>query len=113
MTNPERTAAITGAGGYLGGIIRRSLTASGWRSISLVRSPVQGNSEARRFDLAAPCEVRLLADVDVLIHCAYDLTLTAESKIREVNVEGTRRLLPRRARCRCSSRDRAVEHVRL
>jgi nucleoside-diphosphate-sugar epimerase len=93
MRPAQRIAAVTGAHGYLGGVIRRSLAASGWRSISLVRSPVQADGEARRFDLAGPSDDRLLADVDALIHCAYDLTLTTPSKITEVNVEGTRRLL--------------------
>ena len=89
----DKDAAITGAHGYLGGVIRRSLAASGWRTISLVRSPVQGDGEARHFDLAAPCDDGLLTDVAVLVHCAYDLTLTRRSEITEVNVEGTRRLL--------------------
>jgi nucleoside-diphosphate-sugar epimerase len=93
MRPAQRTAAITGAHGYLGGVIRRSLAASGWRSISLVRSPTRAEGEARFFDLAATCDDRLLADVDALIHCAYDLTLTARSEIARVNVEGTRRLL--------------------
>jgi nucleoside-diphosphate-sugar epimerase len=35
----------------------------------------------------------VLADTDVLIHCAYDLKLTTRSEIARVNVEGTRRLL--------------------
>ena len=72
---------------------RRSLSTSGWRSISLVRSTVQGDGEARQFDLAAPCDEGLLAGVDVLIHCAYDLTLTRPSDIKRVNIGGTRRLL--------------------
>jgi nucleoside-diphosphate-sugar epimerase len=93
MRPTQKTAAITGAHGYLGGVIRRSRATSGWRSISLVRSPVEADGEARRFDLAAPCDDHLLVDVDVLIHCAYDLTLTKRSDIARVNVEGTRRLL--------------------
>jgi nucleoside-diphosphate-sugar epimerase len=93
MRPAERTVAITGSHGYLGGVIRRSFAASGWRSISLVRSPVQRDGEARRFDLARPCDDRLFTDVDVLIHCAYDMSLTGRSEIMLVNVEGTRRLL--------------------
>ena len=31
--------------------------------------------------------------MELLIHCAYDMTLTRRSDIKRVNVEGTRRLL--------------------
>jgi nucleoside-diphosphate-sugar epimerase len=93
MTPPQRTAAITGARGYLGGLVRRRLTESSWRTIALVRAPVPSDGDARRFDLAAPCDDGLLADVETLIHCAYDLTITGQADIERVNVEGTRRLL--------------------
>ena len=88
-----RTAAITGAHGYLGGSIRRSLIASGWECVSLVRSAREGDGEVRQFDLAGSLDEDLLTDVDLLVHCAYDLTLTKPSEIARVNVGGSRELL--------------------
>jgi nucleoside-diphosphate-sugar epimerase len=88
-----RTAGITGASGYLGGVIRAALRAEGWRGIALVRSPRPGDGDALPFDLGEPVDPGLLAGVDVLVHCAYDLRATSWDDISRVNVEGTRRLL--------------------
>ncbi len=86
-----RTVAITGSSGYLGGIIREEIRRRGLLAIDLVRSP-QGDV-ARRFRLDDELDPGLLDDVDILVHCAYDMALHSRSDIRRVNVEGTRRLV--------------------
>ncbi len=93
MKTTRKNVEITGANGYLGAIIRGAFIDAGWHSISLVRSPVEGDDDERFYDLAAPCDERLVADMQLLIHCAYDLSLTEREKIKRVNVDGTRRLL--------------------
>jgi len=89
-------AAVTGASGYLGSRICATLESRGWEVVRLVRSPGQGNGQAYAYDLRPPVSpeiCRLLDSADVLVHAAYDLTLTRAVDIWRVNVEGTRRLL--------------------
>lgn len=47
----------------------------------------------RPFDLAMPIEPEVLESVDVLVHTAYDFSLTRSADIWRVNVEGARRLV--------------------
>jgi nucleoside-diphosphate-sugar epimerase len=64
--------------------------------IRFVRSPRQNNSGELTYNLAKPITDSLrqaLRSADVLIHAAYDLSLTSAVDIWRVNVEGTRRLL--------------------
>jgi nucleoside-diphosphate-sugar epimerase len=86
------TAAVTGAHGYVGGIVSRALAAADFDVIGLVRRPAAGSGD-RLYDLRGDPDVNLLAGVDTLIHCAYDFTVTSEADIWAVNVVGTRRLL--------------------
>lgn len=96
MNTPAPVAAVTGASGYLGSRICTTLESRGWQVVRLVRSPRTGNRSACWYDLAAPvsAEVRgVLQSADLLVHAAYDLSLTSPVDIWRVNVEGTRRLL--------------------
>jgi nucleoside-diphosphate-sugar epimerase len=89
-------AVVTGASGYLGSLICTTLESGGWQVLRLVRSPSTGNRSVCRYNLAAPvrAEVRgILESADVLVHAAYDLSLTSRSDIWRVNVGGTRSLL--------------------
>lgn len=86
-----RTAAITGASGYLGGIIRDRLQVSGWECIDLVRTQQAPNARHYVIDEIPPSG--LLDGIDVLVHCAYDMTARKRSDIWRINVDGTRRLL--------------------
>jgi nucleoside-diphosphate-sugar epimerase len=83
--------AISGASGYLGGVIRDRLRGDGWRTIDLVRT-VRG-ADCRRYEIGGEIASDLLVGVDVLIHCAYDMTLRTPDDIWRVNVAGSRRLL--------------------
>jgi nucleoside-diphosphate-sugar epimerase len=87
----SNVVAITGASGYLGGVIKERLQGAGWHTVDLVRTVK--NSDSRQFDIASPVPADLLNDVEVLIHCAYDMSLRNRSDIWRVNVNGTHRLL--------------------
>jgi nucleoside-diphosphate-sugar epimerase len=93
MTSGRPIAAITGASGYLGQVIRSAFDANGWRTIGLVRSPQPEDPDAIPFTLGDRIDPAILEGIDVLIHCAYDLSLTARNVIWRVNVRGTEQLL--------------------
>jgi len=98
---PARTAAVTGASGYLGSRVCELLEARGWSVVALVRDPSTVTHAAVGYDLAAPLTTDAtdaLRDADLVVHAAYDLTLTEAGDIWRVNVEGSRRLLREAAR---------------
>ncbi len=91
-------AAVTGATGFLGQHLVRTLADAGWRVRILARrdpiSPFwQGIApEVVHGDLAdAPALSRLCQDADLVIHAA-GLLFGADQDLQRVNVEGTRRL---------------------
>jgi nucleoside-diphosphate-sugar epimerase len=104
MTTQGPIAAVTGASGYLGSRICNTLESRGWQVRRLVRSPEPGDRTSRRYDMASPIDRASLASVGVLIHAAYDFTLTRQSDIWRVNVDGTRRLVD-------AARDAAVPRL--
>ena len=81
------TVAVTGASGFVGGVISQALTAAGHRVISLGRRPLAG--EYRPYSLEGPIDDVALSEVDAVVHCAYDTTLTDPRTIDSVNVRGT------------------------
>jgi nucleoside-diphosphate-sugar epimerase len=96
MITQASVAAVTGAGGYLGSQICLTLESKGWQVIRLTGSGVQRDGEVVRYKLAEPITQQVtqaLRSADVLIHAAYDLSLTRAIDIWSVNVEGTLRLL--------------------
>ncbi len=105
-------AAVTGASGYLGSQICKTLEARGWQTIRLSRSPEprspeQSHDQVFSYDLAMPitAQVRkVLRSANVVIHAAYDLSLTNSADIWRVNVEGTRSLLK-------AAREAAVDRI--
>lgn len=90
--------AITGANGYVGTIVADGLSKAGFQIRRLVRraDPQAGEST---YHLVQGCSSDALKDVDVVVHCAWDLGLTSRSDIWETNVYGTRTLLDQAARC--------------
>jgi nucleoside-diphosphate-sugar epimerase len=80
--------AITGASGYLGSILNEAFASGGFSVRRLVRSPSPGSGDRLfRLDSAGPSAA--LEGVDILIHCAYDMTLTQRADIWQTNVFGT------------------------
>jgi nucleoside-diphosphate-sugar epimerase len=96
MTIQQPVVAVTGASGYLGSQICQHLESGGWQVIRLGRSPDRRHGQAFSYDLATPITARVseaLRSADVLVHAAYDLSVTSSADIWRVNVAGTRRLL--------------------
>jgi nucleoside-diphosphate-sugar epimerase len=85
-------AAITGANGYVGSLVADALSAAGFTIRRLVRQMEPGRGD-HSFDLVNGCSSDALQGVDVLVHCAYDMSLTSRSSIWKTNVYGTRSLL--------------------
>jgi len=86
--------AITGASGYLGSVLAAAFGSSGFSVRRLVRTPTPDSGD-RAFNLNSVGTSEILDGVDVLVHCAYDLTLTRRSEIWQTNVFGTTALLDR------------------
>lgn len=96
MLMQSPVVAITGANGYLGSRICEALESQGWQVIRLARTPGRTQSQALPYDLALPVTPQVrqaLLSANVLIHAAYDMSVTSATDIWRVNVEGTRRLL--------------------
>jgi nucleoside-diphosphate-sugar epimerase len=92
-------ALVTGASGFLGGFVCRELGDRGHEVVALCRRPGSappGASEARGELTDADSLARAVAETrpDRVIHLAAEIaSQRSEAKIREANVEGTRRLL--------------------
>ena len=91
MTAGQSLVAVTGATGYLGSVLVDAFGAAGYAVRRLVRTPLPG-SEDRFFDLRCAGQTDLLDGVDLLVHCAYDMSLTKRADIWESNVFGTQAL---------------------
>ena len=92
-------ALVTGASGFIGGRLCRALLADGWDVTALVRRP--GSEPAGTTGVAGDlgrseglAEAVASAAPDVVFHLAAEIaTARDEARLREVNVEGTRRLV--------------------
>jgi nucleoside-diphosphate-sugar epimerase len=98
MAKRVKAVAVTGARGYVGSLLRRTLAAEGWQVISLMRHAPPGDADAVPYDLAQPTPPALLDGIDTLVHCAWDLSLVRPADIWGVNVRGTATLLRLAAR---------------
>jgi nucleoside-diphosphate-sugar epimerase len=83
--------AITGMTGYVGGAIAESAVGSAHTVVALGRRPSPG-VPWQQYELGQTLAADALTGVDVVVHCAWDLGLTAASEIDEINVQGTQRL---------------------
>ena len=86
-----KTIAITGAGGFLGGVLTQYFSDNGYLVRRLVRDP-EGGAESYRFDLTNGFDENALLGVDVLIHAAHDFTPRKGGEMKRINVEGSRKL---------------------
>jgi len=87
----KNLCAITGSNGYVGGRLKNYFAARGREILELTRRPGAG-ARAVPFQLGAEISPQSLAEVDVLVHCAYDFQPLHWKEIHAVNVEGTRKL---------------------
>lgn len=83
-----RTAAVTGARGYVGSRVAAALRAAGWQVRGLTRSEASLEQGARPgcFDGA-----------DLAVHCAWSFAARGRADVRQVNVAGSARLLDQAA----------------
>lgn len=89
-SSSQATIAVTGAGGHLGRALVGRLRASGAQVIGLSSS---GEPHGRRFRLEEPPAADLLAGADILVHTAWDQSVTNEDDEQSINVDGSLRLL--------------------
>jgi len=94
-----RRAGVTGANGYVGSVLARSLSVAGWQVVKLVRLPAAprdgrsaGPDEQRHYDLREEPSAHLLEGLDAVVLCAWDMSLTRREDVWNVNVEGTNAL---------------------
>lgn len=90
VTRTPRTVAITGAHGYVGGILSSHFRKAGYQVVPLVRNPLGPERYFSLSDSNGPID---LSGVDFLVHAAYDFFPKDLEESRHVNVEGSRRLL--------------------
>jgi nucleoside-diphosphate-sugar epimerase len=90
---------VTGASGFLGGAVCRELRRRGHEPVALVRRPGSGPADVEevRGDLADERALRAAlesARPEVVVHLAAEIASQRDAtRIEEVNVQGTRRLL--------------------
>jgi nucleoside-diphosphate-sugar epimerase len=84
--------AITGANGYVGSRVTSYFRKHGWETLELVRVASKRDGQVF-FDLSKPFPRHQLANVDALVHCAYDFSTRDSPDRNNVNVAGSLRLL--------------------
>jgi len=86
--NKLKTCAITGSNGYLGSHLCKYFANNNYRVIKLSRCS-NTDFNHRHYSLNSNLDTKLLEDVDVLIHCAYDFNPINTNILRKINVEGS------------------------
>ncbi|OPY89392.1 MAG: 3 beta-hydroxysteroid dehydrogenase/Delta 5--_4-isomerase [Syntrophus sp. PtaU1.Bin208] len=96
----RRSIAITGATGFVGGVLLTRLAAADWRIRALFRPgslhkrPSHGNTEWIPGDLEDGESLRrLVAGVDAVVHCAGIVRGATRRDFEKINVEGAARLV--------------------
>lgn len=88
------TIAITGATGYLGGVVSTHLIGRGHHVIALTRKPPTDTALGwHTFDLGLPVEGSAFAGADTLIHAAWVLSGKDTGELWQQNVIGSRLLI--------------------
>ncbi len=83
--------AVTGATGYLGGLLCAMLEQRGHAVRRLTRRPERAGDAP--FALDQPVAPGALAGVETLIHAAHDFRPRREAELLRLNLDGSRRLL--------------------
>jgi nucleoside-diphosphate-sugar epimerase len=88
----SQICALTGANGYVGSAIRRSLESAGWKVVPLVRQP-GSEGISWTLDSASGLAGELRArGVTALVHSAWAMNAVKPADYRRMNLEGSRRL---------------------
>jgi nucleoside-diphosphate-sugar epimerase len=88
------TVAVTGASGFVGHCALDAARAHGLSAVGLGRTPVTDRGvEHRHFELGPAPDPAIFDGVEVLVHCAYDFTVTRAEQTYLRNVVGTANLL--------------------
>lgn len=96
MPHPS-TCGVTGANGYVGGVLAEALRRAGHEVIELNRSATRSRSTAptRTLVLGRTIDDAVFAGLDVLIHAAYDFSVATWDAIERCNVTSTMELFTR------------------
>ena len=85
--------AVTGASGYVGSRIAEHLLKNQCTVYEMRRNlPKYKNKFTIQFSLGKDVNANALRGIDVLIHCAYDFSVTKWEDINKINVEGSLKL---------------------
>jgi nucleoside-diphosphate-sugar epimerase len=97
----RETIVVTGASGFVGGEIARTLCRGGYcvEGWSRRSGSIEG-VKWRPFDLADCCAVHFPSDCRALVHAAYDFSLQDWESIRRVNVANTLKLFQEAVKAR-------------
>lgn len=93
MTETQPVAAITGGTGFLGRAVVARLRAAGWRVRVLARRPPAGAADMVAGSLEDEAALTaLVADAEMVVHCAGLTKARTAAEFHAVNVEGALRL---------------------
>ena len=84
---------VTGANGYLGSQLVKSLRAKGYLVYALSRKEPQNKETEIFYKLGQEVDPAQISRLDTIIHCAYDFTIKEPLENHRVNVEGSLSLL--------------------
>lgn len=87
--------AITGANGYIGSRLSDFFIQRGFTVFACTRRLEPGSTRGIYFELRTPpsAEEFRSRHIEILIHCAYDFSVTRWGDIERLNIEGTRKLM--------------------
>ena len=88
--------AVTGANGFVGSRIADFLRKKGCEVYEIGRHPSSEIKNSKYFiyhSLGKGIDQDKLKNIDVLVHCAYDFSLTSWEDIKKINVNGSVKLL--------------------
>jgi nucleoside-diphosphate-sugar epimerase len=83
---------ITGANGYVGTVLRAAFAEAGHQVIAFTRPNRVASTATRPYEIKHPPSGAALSDLDVLIHCAWDMSLVSAGNVWGVNVSGSQHL---------------------
>lgn len=87
---------VTGANGFVGSTIATFLRNKKYEVYEIGRKPSKGTQKKQYFihySLGEDTDKKKLQNIDVIIHCAYDFSLTSWKDIENININGSIKFL--------------------